>query len=145
MDGSHAGGTSTACADAEPAAEERVPVASLEGGARRAPHTSATGNSATATGERAVRAFLERHAYDPERLEAVVDTSRTSGSRTSCRATTTAPPRAARRRTRRSPEFRVVQGADRLDAMGAIGIARTFFGGAKKNPCTSPASSRASR
>ena len=58
------------------AAEERVPVASLEVVELAALLHDVRDwkySGDRDAGERAVRAFLERHAYDPERLEAVVD------------------------------------------------------------------------
>lgn len=64
------------------------------------------------------RAFLTAHHVDPERIETIcaainsVSFSRNRGKRPD------------------SPEGRIVQDADRLDAIGAVGVARTFaFGG----------------
>ena len=126
------------------AAEERVPVASLEVVELAALLHDVRDwkySGDRDAGERAVRAFLERHAYDPERLEAVVDIVANVGFKNELPSDDDGSPSpgGSTANATRSPEFRVVQDADRLDAMGAIGIARTFcYGGAKKNPMHVP-------
>ena len=126
------------------AAEERVPVASLEVVELAALLHDVRDwkySGDRDAGERAVRAFLERHAYDPERLEAVVDIVANVGFKNELPSDDddSPSPGGSTANATRSPEFRVVQDADRLDAMGAIGIARTFcYGGAKKNPMHVP-------
>lgn len=67
------------------------------------------------------RTFLEKQDIDPEWLEAVIDIIENisfAGGKTTIKS--------------KSIELMVVQDADRLDAMGAIGIARAFnYGGFK--------------
>ncbi len=76
-----------------------------------------TGNQANA------RAFLESHGVSPERIERICrDIASVSFSKNWGRRPET-------------QEGRIVQDADRLDAMGAVGIARTFaYGGEKGRP-----------
>ena len=69
------------------------------------------------------RAFLEAHGVSPEMTERI------------CRDITSVSFSKNRGRRPETPEGRVVQDADRLDAMGAVGIARTFaYGGEKGRP-----------
>lgn len=64
------------------------------------------------------RAFLTRQAVAPEKIEQI------------CRAINSVSFSQNRGRRPDTPEGRIVQDADRLDALGAIGIARTFaYGG----------------
>ena len=76
-----------------------------------------TGNNANA------RAFLETRGVSPERIERI------------CRDINSVSFSKNRGRRPETPEGRIVQDADRLDAMGAVGIARTFaYGGEKGRP-----------
>ena len=66
------------------------------------------------------RAFLARHGLPPETTERI------------CRAINSVSFSQNRGRRPDTPEGRVVQDADRLDALGAVGIARTFaYGGSR--------------
>ncbi len=65
------------------------------------------------------RAFLEREGAAPERIERI------------CEAINAVSFTQNRGRRPGTPEGRIVQDADRLDALGAIGIARTFAYGGK--------------
>ena len=69
------------------------------------------------------RAFLEREGVDPERIERV------------CAAINAVSFSKNRGRRPETIEGRIVQDADRLDAIGAVGVARCFaFGGEHGRP-----------
>ena len=69
------------------------------------------------------RAFLEREGVDPERIERV------------CAAINAVSFSKNRGRRPETIEGRIVQDADRLDAIGAVGVARCFaFGGEHARP-----------
>ena len=69
------------------------------------------------------RAFLTREGLPPETVEAV------------CAAVNSVSFRLNRGRRPETPEGRLMQDADRLDAMGAVGVARTFaYGGEHARP-----------
>ncbi len=69
------------------------------------------------------RAFLEREAVDPERIERV------------CAAINAVSFSKNRGRRPETIEGKIVQDADRLDAIGAVGVARCFaFGGEHARP-----------
>ncbi len=69
------------------------------------------------------RFFLQRQGTDPETIERI------------CAAINSVSFSQNRGKRPETPEGRVVQDADRLDAIGAIGIARTFaFGGEHGRP-----------
>ncbi len=65
------------------------------------------------------RTFLASRGVDPERTERV------------CSAVNAVSFSRNRGKTPETPEGRIVQDADRLDAIGAVGIARTFAYGGK--------------
>ena len=69
------------------------------------------------------RAFLTGHGVAPEKIEAI------------CRAINAVSFSQNRGKRPDTPEGQIVQDADRLDAIGAVGIARTFaYGGAHGRP-----------
>ena len=69
------------------------------------------------------RAFLEREGVDPARVEAI------------CAAINSVSFSRNRGRRPETAEGRIVQDADRLDAMGAVGVARCFaYGGEHGRP-----------
>lgn len=79
-------------------------------------------------GPRTARSFLERQNVDTEVIEHVINIIQHMSFKNSLGENSFS-----------SPEMLVVQDADRLDAIGAIGIARVFsFGGYKGNPIHDP-------
>mmetsp|Transcript_13143 Transcript_13143/g.34379 ORF Transcript_13143/g.34379 Transcript_13143/m.34379 type:complete len:219 (-) Transcript_13143:1650-2306(-) len=76
------------------------------------------------------RAFLLSHGHDAAKTEKVCEIIEKVSFRKELAGSDSVV----------SPELAVVQDADRLDAIGAIGIARTFsYGGLKKRPFYDPA------
>lgn len=79
-------------------------------------------------GPRKAKAFLETQAVDYEVIEHVVNIIKNVSYKGGHKSSDF-----------HSRELDIVQDADRLDALGAIGIARTFnFGGFKNNPLYDP-------
>lgn len=79
-------------------------------------------------GPRTARVFLESQQVDPAETEHIVNIIKHMSFKNSLGENSFT-----------SPEMQVVQDADRLDAIGAIGIARVFsFGGFKGNPIHDP-------
>ena len=80
-----------------------------------------------------MRAFLSSVAYDEAKMEKICTIVRYVGFKSELAGEGDD----AYARATNSIEFKIVQDADRLDAIGAIGIARTFtFGGARNDRCT---------
>eukprot|EP01112_Ceratiomyxa_fruticulosa_P012176 TRINITY_DN3360_c0_g1_i2.p1 TRINITY_DN3360_c0_g1~~TRINITY_DN3360_c0_g1_i2.p1 ORF type:complete len:222 (-),score=37.11 TRINITY_DN3360_c0_g1_i2:154-819(-) len=80
-------------------------------------------------GVEAARSWLHSQGYDPLKTEKIAEIIEGVSFKNEL----------ARKITSPSRELAVVQDADRLDAIGAIGIARTFtYGGAKKRPLYDP-------
>ena len=79
-------------------------------------------------GPRTAQDWLERSSYPPERIARIVQIIRAISYKGG-----------KNEHEDSSMEFKVVQDADRLDAIGAIGIARTFnYGGFKNRPLYNP-------
>ena len=79
-------------------------------------------------GPRTAQDWLERSSYPPERIARIVQIIRAISYKGG-----------KNEHEDSSMEFKVVQDADRLDAIGAIGIARTFnYGGYKNRPLYNP-------
>ena len=89
-------------------------------------------------GARLASGFLEKKGVDEERVRHVGEIIR-NVSYKGGNPKDVATRGTATRSGIRSFEFRIVQDADRLDAMGAIGIARAFnYGGFKNRPIHDP-------
>ena len=73
-------------------------------------------------GPELARAWLKEQKLDADRIEKVVDIIKNISFKGGLAS-----------QAEKSPELQVVQDADRLDAMGAIGIARAFHYGGYKN------------
>jgi len=87
-------------------------------------------------GANAAREFLKSQDYDDERIERICGIIRNMGFKESLATDAAA---VARRNAASSVEMFCVADADKLDAIGAIGIGRTFcYGGAKRNPMHVP-------
>ncbi|MEY2970719.1 MAG: hypothetical protein RLZZ599_1092 [Bacteroidota bacterium] len=79
-------------------------------------------------GPKTAQDWLERSSYPPERIARIVQIIRAISYKGG-----------KNEHKDHSIEFKVVQDADRLDAIGAIGIARTFnYGGFKNRPLYNP-------
>ncbi|MGI9547320.1 MAG: HD domain-containing protein [Flavobacteriaceae bacterium] len=84
-----------------------------------------------ALGPQIARDFLQSNALDPVIIHQVIEIIKGISFKNTFSGNNVA---------QRSAELQVVQDADRLDAMGAIGIARAFnFGGYKNRPLYNPA------
>jgi len=82
-------------------------------------------------GANACAEWLQSQGYPTDRTEVIVDIVKNMGFKNELGGSVAG--------RQLSVEFKCVQDADRLDAIGAIGIGRTFcFGGAKKNPMHVP-------
>lgn len=80
-----------------------------------------------------VKEYLQQHQYPQDKQKAVLGVIQGVGFKDEIGLATTAKPLV-------TPELAVVQDADRLDAIGAIGIARCFtFGGRFPRPLHDPA------
>ena len=124
--------TARALAREEVADEELVELASLLHDVGDWKYSGVVG-----AGADAARAFLVGEDYDEGKIDTICGIIANMGFKDSLDTDEVT----ARERARyaSSVEFKCVQDADRLDAIGAIGIGRTFcFGGAKKNPMHVP-------
>ena len=84
-------------------------------------------------GAEAVRSWLTDHGHPTDDTATVVEIVSKMGFKEELSAEASTSPEVL------SPEFKVVQDADRLDAIGALGIARTFcYGGSRGDPMHVP-------
>jgi len=85
-------------------------------------------SGSASAGEEAARSFLLAHNYPPEKVDLVCSIVKNLGFKSELGGG-----------VELFPELAVVQDADRLDAIGAIGIARTFtYGGSRKSALWHP-------